>query len=117
VIRLRLVILLLSISTATTAQPVTHRFSVWGVNADEAFKTGLYIGWLSGFFIEKAGRDAVFLSCLETLPYSQAIAMVDKYYKDHPERWSRAFRSEMVSALAIDGGPCEGKNSLPAGSN
>ena len=38
----------------------------------------------------------------------QAIAMIDKQYKDHPERWSRFLGDEIIAALTVSGGPCEG---------
>jgi hypothetical protein len=115
--KLTVVIVLLSVSSISTAQPVSHQFSVWGINADPAFKTGLYIGWLNGLFIAKRESDEGFISCLETIPYSQAVSMVDKHYKDHPERWSRSFGSEMINALTIRGGPCEKKGQLSPSSN
>jgi len=41
-----------------------------------------------------------------TMSYEQAIAMIDKYYKDHPEEWSQPAGMEMYIALTIETGPC-----------
>jgi len=36
----------------------------------------------------------------------QAIAMIDKYYQDHPERWTIPLGQALVEALMIENGPC-----------
>jgi hypothetical protein len=51
-----------------------------------------------------------FLDCLETLTYDQAIAMIDKRFKDHPEKWSSLITPEILEALTVPGSACEGKN-------
>jgi hypothetical protein len=51
-------------------------------------------------------------TCLEGIPVDQAVAMIDKYYKDHPEKWSQVLTVEILEAVTISGGPCEGKNFL-----
>jgi hypothetical protein len=43
------------------------------------------------------------------MPYDQAVAMIDKYYDDHPERWSNDLGDGIVQALTVAGGPCSGK--------
>jgi hypothetical protein len=48
----------------------------------------------------------------DNIDYNQAIAMIDKYYKDHPERWARDFGRELLNALTIVGGPCVGEESV-----
>jgi hypothetical protein len=35
--------------------------------------------------------------------------MIDKYYDDHPEKWSDNLSDEIVQVLTVAGGPCSGK--------
>ena len=99
---------------ALCADPVLHRFEIWGGNATRATtnaeKLLLYVGWTNGFFMARDDRVAGLLACLQHVDYNQAIAMIDKHYKDHPERWTRDFGRELLNALTVAGGPCEGKN-------
>jgi hypothetical protein len=42
----------------------------------------------------------------DNMTYEQAVAMIDKYYADHPERWNQPLAQEVVTALTVQGGPC-----------
>jgi len=50
-----------------------------------------------------------FAGCLETMEYSQAVALIDRYYKDHPELWQQPLPEMLVQALTAPGSPCQGK--------
>jgi hypothetical protein len=51
-----------------------------------------------------------FANCLEEISRDQAIAMIDKAYIDHPEKWSNPLGGEIVMALSFEGGPCQRMN-------
>lgn len=93
------------------ADPVLHKFQLWGT-MDRVDKLNFYLGWTNGFLAARGQRGLDLANCLETLDNEQAIAMIDKQYKEHPERWSRPIGDQILQALTIEGGPCEGKNPL-----
>jgi hypothetical protein len=106
---------ILATSVLADADSAVHTFRVWGTKSETqklAYneKLEMYIGWSNGYF-SGYGRQAFPLrSCIEdNIPYSQAIAMIDKYYDDHPEKWSNDLSDEIVKALTVAGGPCSGK--------
>lgn len=47
------------------------------------------------------------------LTYQQAVAMIDKYFDAHPERWGATLTEGIMEALTVPGSTCEGKNPLP----
>lgn len=97
------------------AEPATHAFRVWGMKTsteklayDEKF--GMYIGWSNGYFSGRGAQAFPLRLCVENnIPYRQAIAMIDKYHDDHPEKWSNDFSDEIIHALTVAGGPCASK--------
>lgn len=73
------------------------------------FFEGLSNGYLLGSSFGRADSpgERKFQDCLmKGLHATQAVAMIDKYYRDHPERWSAWISTEIVAALAVPGGPC-----------
>jgi hypothetical protein len=36
--------------------------------------------------------------------------MIDKRFKDHPEKWSNPLTQQFLEALTVPGSACEGKN-------
>ena len=89
-----------------------HAFQYWGTLQTPVEKMIFLNGFTNGFF---AGpRTSAFLSfdeCLENnLTTVQAIAMVDKYYKENPEKWNLPLGNGIVLALIVKGGPCAGKD-------
>jgi hypothetical protein len=94
------------------AVPVIHRFEAWKLQDDKS-KLGLYIGWTNGFLTagEPKFTDDL-MSCLGTVSYQQAVAMIDKYFDAHPERWSASLTEGLLEALTVSGSACEGKNPL-----
>ena len=93
------------------ADPVVHKFQLWG-EGTQRDKVSLYWGWTNGFFQARGAPGLELATCLERLTTDQAVAMIDRRYKDHPERWSRPFGEQILEALTVAGGPCEGKNPL-----
>jgi hypothetical protein len=92
------------------AAPVVHKFELWtAVTEGDAVKRSLLLtGWTNGFIQARGAEGLRLAACLETMSYDQMVAMVDKYYKDHPERWSRPFGEEVLNALTVNGSRCEG---------
>jgi len=93
------------------ANHVIHRFQYWGT-MNRLDKLNFYVGWTNGFLAVRGQRGLELANCLETLDSKQAVAMIDKRYKDHPERRSHPITLEMLEGLTAEGGPCEGKNPL-----
>jgi hypothetical protein len=93
------------------ADPVAHKFELWG-RVTESDKINLYFGWTNGFLQARGPRAVGLLTCLESMTTTQAIAMIDKHYKDHPELWSHPLGEQILDALTVEGGPCQGKNPL-----
>jgi hypothetical protein len=88
---------------------------VWGTESATQKSTygeklSMYIGWSNGYFLGHGAQAFPLRSCIEdNIPYDQAIAMIDKYYDDHPEKWSNDLSDEIVQALTVKGGPCGDK--------
>jgi hypothetical protein len=107
------------------ADPVMHDFQIWNGNSGNSpfsEKLALYLGWANGLLHgaghnadTQAKKDAVkgLIDCLYNIEYRQAVAMIDKYYKEHPEGWRKSFSEEMLRAVTVSGGSCEGKNPWP----
>lgn len=91
---------------------ILHRFQLWGTLHTHLEKLIFLEGWTNGFF--HGPRSAAFGSladCIESnMSEDQTIAMVDKFYKDHPERWSVPIGNGLVLALTVKDGPCAGKD-------
>ena len=108
---LRLVIItcVILVSAPLRAESVLHKFVLWG-QLKEVEKLFFYMGWTNEFLQGRGPRGPELADCLEGITTSQATAMIDKSYKDHPEKWSRPFGEQVIAALTVDGGPCQGKN-------
>ncbi len=91
--------------------PVIHKFEFWGKGA-KLDKLNLYVGWTNGFFQARGARGLELADCLDGMTTEQAIAMIDKRFNDHPELWSHPLGEQILDALTVDGGPCQGKNPL-----
>ncbi len=115
--RLKLALPILLVCGLSNAGPVVHQFGLWRTAGTGAEKLSLYWGWTNGFLQARGQRTTELVTCLEGMTAEQAIAMVDKYYKDHPEKWSRPFGEQLLEALTVAGGPCEGKNPLAPRAN
>jgi hypothetical protein len=102
-------------SVLADAASAVHTFRVWGTESATQKSTygeklSMYIGWSNGYFSGRGAQVFPLRSCIEdNIPYDQAIAMIDRYYDDHPEKWSNDLSDEIVQALTVKGGPCGGK--------
>lgn len=87
-----------------------HKFELWGTMRDRVEKLIFLEGFTNGLFM--GPRPPEFLSlanCIEGVPPEQTIAMIDKYYRENPEKWNIPIGSAIVSAVTVKGGPCEAK--------
>jgi hypothetical protein len=97
------------------AEPVVHKFEFWG-GSTKVQKLDLYWGFTNGLFAGAAqpwrsdaspGRQLLVCLLDEGHPGAdQAIAMIDKYHQDHPERWAIPLGQAIVEALMVKSGPC-----------
>lgn len=110
-----LVVLMALLACASAqADPLVHKFQLWGAMKNSEEKLIFYQGWTNGFLVARGPSGLELANCLDTnLSVEQAIAMIDKQYKGHPENWSRPITEQILQALTASGGPCEGKNPLP----
>lgn len=108
-------LVILATSMLADAASAVHTFRVWGTESATQKSTygeklSMYIGWSNGYFLGHGAQAFPLRSCIEdNIPYDQAIAMIDKYYDDHPEKWSNDLSDEIVQALTVKGGPCGDK--------
>jgi len=100
--------------------PKIHKFQLWDTfnsNQKLVFIVGFTNGLLEGVGIKQctaAKASQALLECIVTNEgpsIDQAIAMVDKYYKENPEKWNVPIGEAMVEALTVKGGPCAGRAS------
>ncbi|MHB2008786.1 MAG: hypothetical protein ACYCOX_12140 [Acidobacteriaceae bacterium] len=107
-------LVILATSMLADADTAVHAFRVWGMEtatqkSTYGEKLDMYIGWSDGYFSGRGAQAFPLRSCIEdNVPYSQAVAMIDKYHEDHPEKWSNDLSDEIVQALTVAGGPCNG---------
>jgi hypothetical protein len=88
---------------------VFQKFEFWGHMTDSD-KLLFYWGWTNGLGVGVGGSDIQPLAtCLEKLSTLQPVAMIDKYYREHPEHWSAPIGYAILAAVTVAGGPCEGK--------
>jgi hypothetical protein len=90
---------------------ILHYFSLWGELESPSARFAMYVGFTNGLFIHR-GSPAFsdFADCLSTIPPKQAIAMIDKFYKDNPQKWNTSLSEEIIAALIVPDGPCSGKD-------
>jgi hypothetical protein len=101
---------------AVTAEGVgaLRKFQIWGMLNSKVEKSSFLLGFTNGLF--EGPRSAAFLSlaaCMEAMQQDEAIAMVDQYYREHPEKWGVPAAYGIISAITAKGGPCEGQSLLP----
>lgn len=98
---------------------ILHKFQLWGT-FDDLEKTDFYIGFTNGLITgsvatgvspqSKLTPGMKLMSCLITDSGNpsrvQAIAMIDKYYKENPAKWDMLIGDAIVEALIVKDGPC-----------
>lgn len=94
-----------------------HKFKLWSTldNADKlTFLVGFTNGLLAGAATQRCSDNKPTQALLECVlvgkdpSLDQAIAMIDKYYKENPEKWNILIGDAIVEALTVKGGPCAG---------
>jgi hypothetical protein len=93
--------------------PIFQTFAMWGSAPTDAERFFLYVGFTNGFFsapsTDKGKTD--FGDCImKNIPTKQAVAMINKYYKDNPQRWSTPLTLAIIEALTVKDGPCPNIN-------
>ena len=112
---------------AAGADTKVQNFEYWGIldklgegSDHNPYKLVFVMGFTNGLITganSKICADATaarpLLGCLFvderlhiSLSTDQAIAMIDKYYRDHPERWSISIGDAILEALTVSGSPC-----------
>jgi hypothetical protein len=93
-----------------SGESLLHSFKLWGLMASPVEKLDIYVGFTNGFFFgPRSPKFVTLLNCVEkNIPSAQAIAMIDKYYKENPQRWGMPLGQEVVAALTVKDGPCPG---------
>ena len=91
---------------------VFFNFGTWKDVHGAGEKTYLYLGFVNGMFAgQRSPRYDALANCLEKrISRDQAIAMIDKYSADNPQRWSAPLPMGIVEALTVKDGPCPGLN-------
>jgi hypothetical protein len=94
--------------TNDTPYYVIQKFSFWASLATPNEKYLFYSGFTNGFFLgAKTKGSGAMYRCLEKdVPIPQATAMIDKYYRDNPQRWNIPMAITIFEALTVKGGPC-----------
>jgi hypothetical protein len=92
----------------TVVHPLIQHLDVWGTLPPDS-KLIFYTGWESGLFTTTKDPGTLALGrCLEKLSFEQIVATVDKRYADHREAFKNPISTEIIKAVTVAGGPCEG---------
>jgi hypothetical protein len=107
-VMLRSILVILFVCANLNAEHVLHRFEMWG-KSTELDKLNLYYGWTNGFLMGRGTKGLELADCLEEMTAPQAIAMIDKRFKDHPELWSHPLGEQILEAVTMSAAPATGK--------
>ena|ERR1017187_6455042 len=109
-------VLFCSVSVFGDSEPFAHQFRMWGLFESKVEKLHFYWGFTNGLLVgaggpmrsdETPGRKL--LGCLLEPDHpgaDQAIAMIDKYYRDNPAKWDTPIGKAIIEALTVKDGPC-----------
>lgn len=90
---------------AVTADAYIYRFDFWKeLNRSE--KQIFFAGWVNGFGMGREGVSETFMACVKGVTWEQGAAMIDKRFKDKPEKWSSPLSVEIFNVFADEEGPC-----------
>lgn len=88
--------------------PVIEKFDLWGTLTPDS-KLMFYNGWANGLFTTTEDPGTLALGhCLENRSFKQIVATVDKRAADHREAFHNPIGAEIIEAVTVAGGPCEG---------
>lgn len=96
-----------------------HQFRLWGTfDSTEklVFLSGFMNGLITGVGMKECSDKSKepLLDCVlvdKDPSLDQAVAMVDKYFKQNPEKWNIPIGDAVFEALTVKEGPC-GKEAL-----
>jgi len=76
------------------------------------FLSGFTNGLLTGLGVKSCSDKSQepVVECVlasKELTWDQAAAMVDKYFKDNPEKWNMPIGDAIFQALTVKSGPCQ----------
>ncbi len=106
---------LCGVGLGTDNIPRIHKFSLWGSLQTENDKVNFFTGFTNGLLVlpcngnpppRRELYECVLFS--KELDLYQAISMIDKYYKENPEKWGTPIGIAIMDALTVSGGPCAG---------
>lgn len=89
-------------------KPTITQFSGWGSLTDGTQKLEFFVEFAKNFFATRPDATLLRECGQKNLTDEQAVAMIDKLFKEHPEMWSLSFADGMISALTVRDGPCAG---------
>lgn len=105
----RLCLILVLILCLQPCSAIAITGNQWRQYSEESkgfYLIGLFDGWtFSDALQDESGKAILPLltSCLKTMTYEQMIAIIEKYMKEHPERWHQELTLLILPAL---GGAC-----------
>jgi len=105
-----------SVASAQNDVPEDHKifffFDAWKSLPTHDSKSFLYIGFVNGYFAgDRSKKYDNLAKCVEkNISVDQALAMIDKYSKENPQRWSSPLPMGIVESLTVRDGPCPDLN-------
>lgn len=81
-------------------------FDAWKTFPSDSDKEFFYTGLINGLFGADPRYDALGRCLDRNVAPSQAVAMIDKYSAENPQRWNVAISTGIVEALTVKDGPC-----------
>ena len=100
-------------STAITGSCGDFRFfGDWKGIPTQDEREWVYMGFVNGFF---AGNRSFAYhdlgKCIDkNISAEQAVAMIDKYSTDNPQRWNATLPTGIIESLTVKDGPCPNLN-------
>ena len=91
-----------------------HYFHAWHTLPSQSDKEWVYMGFVNGFIVgDRPTAYDKFAQCVDrNISAEQAVAMIDKYSTDNPQRWKIPLAVGMVEALTVKDGPCPNLNPI-----
>jgi len=100
------------ISSVALAQETSHAdfqfFGTWKSIPTKDDKEFVYMGFINGYFAaDRPPAYRTLAMCLDKkVSTEQAVAMIDKYSTDNPQRWTVPLPMGIIEALTVKDGPC-----------
>ena len=104
-----LLVLVLCLEPCSAIAITGNQWRQYSEDAKGFYLTGLFDAWNFSDALQDASGKVILSSvkpCLGNMTYDQLIAILDKYMKEHPERWNQQLTLILLPAL---GGACQGQ--------